>query len=91
MTRRWSSRDLDAWADALGARTDDEAAGECVRLLNQVAGVYGRIGAMLRALETAPRGEVHAELELAAERLGLVCEGVGMALRGFANYERGGQ
>ncbi|TDO62587.1 hypothetical protein EV651_106202 [Kribbella sp. VKM Ac-2571] len=82
-------RDLDGWADALGARTDDEASAELHKLMGRLLDGQDRVRKVARSLSKAPNDEVRRSLALALGRIDLAVLVVGEALRGFAVHERG--
>ncbi len=95
--RRWSvmaglfatRRDLDAWAVAVGASNDFDAAGELHKLLGRLLDGQDRIRTTARSLSKAPNEDVRRSLATALGRLDLAVMAVDEALRGFAIHERG--
>lgn len=82
-------RDLDAWAVAVGATNDFDAAGELHKLLGRLMDGQDRIRTAARSLSKAPNEDVRRSLATALGRLDLAVMAVDEALRGFAIHERG--
>lgn len=83
-----TSRDLDEWADALGATTDDDAIGELHKLLGRLLDGQDRVRSVARSLSKAPNEDVRRSLATALGRLDLAVVAVDDVLRGFAVHER---
>ena len=81
-------RDLDEWADALGASSDDEALGELHKLLGRLLDGQDRVRGVARLLSRAPNQDVRRSLATALGRIDLAVIAVDEALRGFAVHER---
>lgn len=82
-------RDLDAWAVAVGATNDFDAAGELHKLLGRLMDGQDRIRTTARSLSKAPSEDVRRSLATALGRLDLAVMAVDEALRGFVIHERG--
>ena len=82
-------RDLDAWASALGASNDDEAAAASIKLLNQFAGMHAQIRATAQLLSAVPDADLGRSLATVLKGLEGACSAANAAVCSFANHERG--
>jgi hypothetical protein len=82
-------RDLDAWANALDVRNDDDAKGVLGRLLLRLSDTHSSLAESSRLVNRAPDGDVTASLSRAMGNVGEAMDELTTVLLSFAAHERG--
>lgn len=91
-TRQTERHDLDAWAKALGVRTDNDAYNALERLQVQLHDISSSLRALREKVtgsRTSTGSDIEADMDEASARTMYAADGLGSVMTSFDRHERG--